>query len=88
MLHSGSRGVGNVIGRYFISRVQKEMGNLLRRLPHKDLAEQTGGVECQKDRCVIDKMPSAYKDIDTVMNNQSDLVEVVHTLKPVVCVKG
>lgn len=50
MLHSGSRGVGNVIGRYFISRVQKEMGNLLRRLPHKDLAEQTGGVECQKDR--------------------------------------
>jgi len=221
MLHSGSRGIGNVIGRYFISRAQKEMGNLLGHLPHKDLAyfeegtqyfddymqavgwaqdyattnrremmrlvlasiepylppftttkeainchhnyvarenhfgaevyltrkgaisaydgelgiipgsmgaksfivrglgnaesfcscshgagrkmsrskakklfdtddlaEQTGGVECRKDRGVVDEIPSAYKDIDTVMENQNDLVEVVHTLKQVVCVKG
>ena len=221
MLHSGSRGIGNVIGRYFISRAQKEMGKLLGRLPHKDLAyfeegtqyfedyieavgwaqdyattnrremmrlvlaalenqlpnftttkeainchhnyvarenhfgaevyltrkgaisaysgelgiipgsmgaksfivrglgnensfcscshgagrkmsrskakqlfnaddlaEQTGGVECRKDRGVVDEIPSAYKDIDTVMENQNDLVEVVHTLKQVVCVKG
>lgn len=221
MLHSGSRGIGNAIGRYFISRAQKEMGNLLGRLPHKDLAyfeegtqyfddyieavgwaqdyattnrreimrlvlasiepylpkftttkeainchhnyvarenhfgaevyltrkgaisayegelgiipgsmgaksfivrglgnetsfcscshgagrkmsrskakklfdaddlaEQTGGVECRKDKGVVDEIPSAYKDIDTVMENQSDLVEIVHTLKQVVCVKG
>lgn len=221
MLHSGSRGIGNVIGRYFISRAQKEMGNLLGHLPHKDLAyfeegtqyfddyieaigwaqdyattnrremmrlvlaaiepqlpaftttkeainchhnyvarenhfgaevyltrkgaisaydgelgiipgsmgaksfivrglgnkasfcscshgagrqmsrskakklfdandlaEQTGGIECRKDKGVVDEIPSAYKDIDTVMENQNDLVEVVHTLKQVVCVKG
>ena len=221
MLHSGSRGIGNAIGRYFISRAQKEMGNLLGRLPNKDLAyfeegtqyfddyieavgwaqdyattnrremmrlvlaslephlphftttkeainchhnyvarenhfgaevyltrkgaisaykgelgiipgsmgaksfivrglgnetsfcscshgagrkmsrskakklfnandlaEQTGGVECRKDTGVVDEIPSAYKDIDKVMQNQTDLVEVVHTLKQVVCVKG
>ncbi|MEZ5480490.1 MAG: RtcB family protein [Thiolinea sp.] len=221
MLHSGSRGIGNAIGRYFITRAQKEMGNLLGRLPHKDLAYfeegtqyfddyveavgwaqdyamtnrremmrlvldaiqpllpafkltkeainchhnyvekehhfgadvyitrkgaisaaagelgiipgsmgaksfivrglgnaqsfcscshgagrrmsrtaakkqfstrdlelQTTGVECRKDKGVVDEIPGAYKDIDTVMNNQRDLVEVVHTLKQVVCVKG
>ena len=53
-----------------------------------DLAEQTVGVECRKDRGVVDEIPSAYKDIDVVMENQSDLVEIVHTLKQVVCVKG
>ncbi|MES9905253.1 MAG: RtcB family protein [Sedimenticola sp.] len=221
MLHSGSRGIGNIIGRYFISLAKKEMGNQLGRLPHKDLAyftegaqyfadyvkavhwaqdyamynrremmrrvvdalqvvlppfqatkeainchhnyvarehhfdadvyvtrkgairagegelgiipgsmgvksyivrgkgnptsfcscshgagrrmsrtqakrqynsrdleAQTKGVECRKDRGVVDEIPSAYKDIDQVMENQSDLVEVVHTLKQVVCVKG
>ena len=53
-----------------------------------DLEEQTRGVECRKDSGVIDEIPGAYKDIDAVMANQSDLVEVVHTLKQVVCVKG
>ncbi|MCK5719295.1 MAG: RtcB family protein [Thiomargarita sp.] len=53
-----------------------------------DMLEQTLGVECRKDKGVIDEIPGAYKDIDQVMKNQSDLVEIVHTLKQVVCVKG
>jgi tRNA-splicing ligase RtcB len=53
-----------------------------------DLAAQTAGVECRKDVDVVDEIPGAYKDIDVVMANQSDLVEVVHTLKQVVCIKG
>jgi tRNA-splicing ligase RtcB len=53
-----------------------------------DLQRQTEGVICRKDKGVIDEIPSAYKDIDEVMANQSDLVDVVHTLKQVVCVKG
>ena len=48
----------------------------------------TEGVNCRKDRGVIDETPGAYKDIDAVMAAQSDLVEIVHTLKQVVCVKG
>jgi tRNA-splicing ligase RtcB len=48
----------------------------------------TEGVECRKDKSVIDETPSAYKDIEKVMAAQSDLVEIVHTLKQVVCVKG
>jgi len=59
-----------------------------RRYDTRDLAEQTRGVECRKDAGVVDELPAAYKDIDTVMANQSDLVEVVHTLRQVVCVKG
>ena len=54
----------------------------------RDLVEQTEGVVCRKDRGVVDEIPGAYKPIDEVMANQSDLVEVVHTLKQVVCVKG
>ncbi len=54
----------------------------------EDLKQQTSGVICRKDKGVIDEIPGAYKDIDEVMANQSDLVEVVHTLKQVVCVKG
>ena len=53
-----------------------------------DLEALTEGVECRKDKGVIDEIPSAYKNIDQVMKNQHDLVEVVHTLKQVVCVKG
>jgi tRNA-splicing ligase RtcB (3'-phosphate/5'-hydroxy nucleic acid ligase) len=53
-----------------------------------DLAMQTAGVECRKDEGVIDEIPSAYKDIDRVMAAQSDLVEIVATLKQVLCVKG
>jgi len=48
----------------------------------------TEGVECRKDKDVIDETPAAYKDIGAVMAAQSDLVEVVHTLKQVMCVKG
>ncbi len=59
-----------------------------RRFNTIDLATQTQGIECRKDKGVVDEIPSAYKDIDVVMQNQSDLVEVVHTLKQVICVKG
>ena len=54
----------------------------------EDLAQQTQGVECRKDDGVLDEIPGAYKDIDTVMNNQSDLVEIVAQLKQIMCVKG
>jgi tRNA-splicing ligase RtcB len=54
----------------------------------RDLEAQTQGVVCRKDKGVLDEIPGAYKDIDEVMANQSDLVEVVHTLKQVLCVKG
>jgi len=54
----------------------------------EDLRTQTSGVECRKDECVIDEIPSAYKDIDRVMRAQSDLVDIVATLKQVLCVKG
>lgn len=53
-----------------------------------DHRKATEGVECRKDREVIDETPGAYKDIDAVMEAQKDLVEVVHTLKQVLCVKG
>ena len=53
-----------------------------------DLVKQTTGVICRKDRGVVDEIPGAYKDIDVVMANQSDLTDIVHTLKQVVCVKG
>ncbi|MCU4363424.1 RtcB family protein, partial [Acinetobacter sp. WU_MDCI_Abxc22] len=53
-----------------------------------DLIEQTQGIECRKDSDVVDEIPSAYKDIHQVMANQSDLIEVVHTLKQVLCIKG
>ncbi len=54
----------------------------------QDQIKATEGVECRKDADVIDEIPMAYKDIDAVMQAQQDLVEVVHTLKQVVCVKG
>lgn len=53
-----------------------------------DMVRQTEGVICRKDKGVIDEIPGAYKDIDQVMANQADLVDVLHTLKQVVCVKG
>lgn len=59
-----------------------------RRFNKADLERQTEGVECRKDKAVIDEIPAAYKDLDEVMRNQADLVEVVHTLKQLVCVKG
>lgn len=53
-----------------------------------DLTAQTAGIECRKDSGVLDELPAAYKDIDQVMANQADLVEVVHTLRQVLCIKG
>ena len=59
-----------------------------KQFSREDLVHQTEGVECRKDKGVIDEIPGAYKDIDQVMENQIDLVETVHTLKQVLCVKG
>jgi tRNA-splicing ligase RtcB len=59
-----------------------------KRFTAADVAEQTAGVICRKDNSVVDEIPAAYKSIDQVMANQSDLVDVVHTLKQVLCVKG
>jgi tRNA-splicing ligase RtcB len=59
-----------------------------RRFTLEDHATATAHVECRKDAGVIDETPMAYKDIDAVMAAQADLVEVVHTLRQVVCVKG
>jgi tRNA-splicing ligase RtcB (3'-phosphate/5'-hydroxy nucleic acid ligase) len=54
----------------------------------QDLQAQTAGVECRKDEGVLDEIPGAYKDIDAVMAAQASLVEIVHTLKQVMCIKG
>lgn len=59
-----------------------------KRFTLADHEAATAGVECRKDEAVIDETPAAYKDIDAVMAAQSDLVDIVHTLKQVVCVKG
>jgi len=75
---SCSHGAGRVMSR----------AEAKRRFSLTDLIAQTEGVECRKDEGVIDEIPASYKDIDQVMANQTDLVEVVHTLKQVLCVKG
>jgi tRNA-splicing ligase RtcB (3'-phosphate/5'-hydroxy nucleic acid ligase) len=59
-----------------------------RRFTVEDHVRATAGIECRKDQAVIDETPAAYKSIDAVMQAQSDLVDVVHTLKQVVVVKG
>jgi tRNA-splicing ligase RtcB len=59
-----------------------------RQITLKQHREATAHVECRKDTGVIDESPAAYKDIDAVMAAQSDLVEVVHTLRQVACIKG
>jgi tRNA-splicing ligase RtcB len=76
--HSCSHGAGRVMSRTEARRT----------FDVDDLRAQTDGVECRKDEDVIDETPRAYKDIDAVMAAQSDLVEIVHTLRQVVCVKG
>ena len=76
--HSCAHGAGRLMSR---NAAQKKFNT-------EDLKHQTSGVICRKDKGVIDEIPGAYKPIDEVMANQSDLVEVVHTLKQVVCVKG
>ena len=75
---SCSHGAGRLMSR---SKAKKEF-NL------EDVIEQTKGVECRKDEGIIDEIPGAYKPIEEVMDRQSDLVEVVATLKQVICVKG
>jgi tRNA-splicing ligase RtcB (3'-phosphate/5'-hydroxy nucleic acid ligase) len=75
---SSSHGAGRVMSR----------GEARRRFTVADHALATAGIECRKDEGVIDETPGAYKDIDAVMAAQSDLVDVVHTLRQVVCVKG
>lgn len=54
----------------------------------EDLINQTSGVECRKDADIIDEIPGAYKSIDKVMENQNDLVSIVHTLNQLLCIKG
>lgn len=69
-------------GRVYSRNKARQLFNLA------DLEAQTAGVECRKDDGILDEIPSAYKDIDQVMANQTDLVDVAHTLKAVLCVKG
>jgi tRNA-splicing ligase RtcB len=76
--HSCSHGAGRVMSR----------GEAKRRFTVADHERATRGIECRKDADVIDETPGAYKPIDAVMAAQRDLVEVVHTLRQVVCVKG
>ena len=59
-----------------------------RRFSVADLERQTEGVDCRKDKGVLDELPRAYKDIDAVMAQQADLVEIRHRLRQLVCVKG
>ncbi len=75
---SCSHGAGRAMSRYEAKR----------RFTVEDHMRMTDGVECRKDADVIDETPAAYKSIDAVMAAQTDLVEIVHTLRQVVCVKG
>jgi tRNA-splicing ligase RtcB (3'-phosphate/5'-hydroxy nucleic acid ligase) len=75
---SASHGAGRKMSR----------GQARKRFSVNDLREQTKGVECRKDGGVLDEIPSAYKDINKVMEQQKDLVEVVAELRQVLCVKG
>ncbi len=76
--HSCSHGAGRIMSR----------GEAKRRFNLADLSAQTLGVECRKDEGVLDEIPGAYKNIDEVMANQSDLVEILHELKQILCIKG
>jgi len=76
--HSCSHGAGRAMSRT----------EARRRFSVADHVEATAGIECRKDPDVIDETPGAYKSIDAVMEAQKDLVEIVHTLRQVVCVKG
>jgi tRNA-splicing ligase RtcB (3'-phosphate/5'-hydroxy nucleic acid ligase) len=67
---------------------QMSRGEAKRRFSIADHVAATAGIECRKDADVIDETPMAYKPIDKVMEAQDDLVEVVHELRQVVCVKG
>ena len=76
--HSCSHGAGRAMSR----------AEAKRRFTVEDHEAATAGIECRKDTDVIDETPAAYKPIANVMDAQRDLVEIVHTLRQVVCVKG
>lgn len=76
--HSCSHGAGRAMSRTEAKR----------RFTLADHVKATEGIECRKDKDVIDETPAAYKSIDAVMAAQKDLVEIVHTLRQIVCVKG
>ncbi len=76
--HSCSHGAGRAMSRAAAKR----------RFTIADHEQATKGVECRKDKDVLDETPGAYKPIEAVMDAQRDLVEIVHTLQQVVCVKG
>ena len=59
-----------------------------KRFSLADHQRATAGIECRKDAGVLDETPAAYKPIDRVMQAQADLIEIVHELRQVVCVKG
>jgi tRNA-splicing ligase RtcB len=88
------RGKGGAAGREAFFSCSHGAGRAMSRNQARkqftlaDHEAATAGVECRKDESVLDETPAAYKDIDAVMAAQSDLVEIVHTLKQVVCVKG
>jgi tRNA-splicing ligase RtcB len=63
-------------------------GESTRRFTIQDHEQATSGIECRKDADVLDETPMAYKNIDAVISAQSDLVDVVFTLKQIICVKG
>lgn len=76
--HSCSHGAGRVMSRTQARKL----------ITMEDHAKATAHVECRKDADVVDESPAAYKSIEAVMEAQKDLVEIVHTLRQVVCVKG
>ena len=85
------RGLGNPESFYSASHGagrRMSRGQARRRFSVDELKAQTAGVECRKDSRILDEIPSAYKDIERVMDHQRDLVEVVFELKQVLCVKG
>lgn len=76
--HSASHGAGRKMSR---TKAKQTFST-------DDLKKQTEGIECRKDEGVIDEIPEAYKDIDKVIENENDLIEIVHELKQIICIKG
>lgn len=77
-MFSASHGAGRKMSRSKAKKV----------FTQEDLIEQTAGVECRKDSGVVDEIPGAYKDLDTVITRQESLIEPVHKLRQIICVKG
>jgi tRNA-splicing ligase RtcB len=77
-LNSASHGAGRRLSR----------GKARKQFTVEDAKKQLAGVECKQDKSILDELPLAYKDIKSVMANQSDLVEIVTELRQILCVKG